>query len=587
MSDERVLAGGTVLDVENGELTAADLRIVGGVIQEWLPPGTATAGAEVVDVAGRVLVPGFMDAHLHIESSMLAPAEFARVAVQHGTTAVFVDPHEIANVAGPRGVEFFLQQADALPLDLFVGIPSCVPATHLETAGGAVALHDIDRLLEHARVYGLAEMMNFPGIIHGLGDARARVNIAWEAGKIVDGHAPGLSGPDLHTYVTNGENDGIVRIMSDHECTSQEEALEKHRAGVTIALRYGTASKDLDRILPGLWEATGGDLGGFMLCSDDVSAEELNADGHMDRTVRRARDLLAESAGLDAKAAAIEAIRLATRNVGAYFARFLQTTGHPPLGTLSEGARANVVILDSLESLQVVDVICGGRRQGERPPPANEPAPADLKSSVHLDHRLTADEFVVRVPPGASGARVIVHQPGSLLTGEMTVAVPAADGVVPSDPENDLAVLAVFERHGGPGTRFVGLVHGLGLRRGAVASTVAHDSHNLVLAGVDASDLAAAGEALRECGGGLAVAVDGTVTTLPLRLAGLMSDRSLPEVVGDFEMILAAVRQTGTPLENPFMALSFLSLPVIPNLKITDRGLVDVNRFEFVPLEIQ
>lgn len=588
MSCDLVLRGGDVLDVESGTLKRADLCISDGLVQFWAEPGESPTAERVVDASGRVLAPGFMDAHLHIESSMLAPAEFARAAARCGTTAAFVDPHEIANVAGVDGVEFFLEQADQLPLDLFVGIPSCVPATHLENAGGTIQLADIDRLLEHPRVCGLAEMMNFPGIVHGLGDARARVNMACEAGKIVDGHAPGLSGDDLQTYITNGENDGIARIMSDHECTTLDEVMEKHNAGMTIALRYGTASKDLDRILPGLWKAVNGDLRGFMLCSDDVAAAELAAEGHVDRIIRRAQSILIDAAGLDSASAGIEAIRLATRNVGAYFARFLETEGHPPYGTLNPGARANVAILDSLETLNVVGTVHGGHIHDSESTSPAQAVPAALRSSVRLSHTLDARDFALPVKGDSERVtlRVIDCEGGSLLTGEAIAEFAPAGGAVSPDPERDLAVIAVFERHGGSGTHCTGLVRGLGLKRGAIASTVAHDSHNLVVAGVDTDDLICVCNALRECGGGLAVCVAGKTTLLPLPIGGLMSDQPIDTVAREFRALLDAARQTGTAMGNPFMALSFLSLPVIPNLKITDCGLVDVNQFDFVPLQI-
>ncbi len=588
MSCDLILRGGEVLDVESGTLKRADLCISDGLVQFLTERGESLTAERIVDVSGRVLAPGFMDAHLHIESSMLTPAEFARAAASCGTTAAFVDPHEIANVAGVDGVEFFLEQADKLPLDLFVGIPSCVPATHLENAGGAIGLADIDRLLEQPRVCGLAEMMNFPGIVHGLGDARARVNMACEAGKIVDGHAPGLSGDDLQTYITNGENDGIARIMSDHECTNLEEALEKHNAGMTIALRCGTASKDIDRILPPLWEAVNGDLRGFMLCSDDVSAAELADNGHVDRIIRQAQSILVNAVGLDPQSAAIEAIRMATSNVGAYFARFLETEGYPPYGTLNPGARANVAIIDSLETLNVVGTVHGGQIHDSESTSPAQSVPAALRSSVQLKHGLGARDFELPVKGDSElvTVRVIDCEGGSLLTGEAAAEFTPAHGVVFPDPERDLAVIAVFERHGGPGTHCTGLVRGLGLKRGAIASTVAHDSHNLVAAGVDTGDLVSACDALQKCGGGLAVCVAGETTLLPLPIGGLMSDQPINTVVREFRALLDAARQTGTPMDNPFMALSFLSLPVIPNLKITDRGLVDVNQFDFVPFQL-
>lgn len=587
-----------LFDVENRAIRAVDVLVSEGRIERHLFAGAACDADREVDLDGALVIPGFMDAHLHIESSMLSVAEFARAAVACGTAAVFVDPHEIANVAGVPGVRYFLDQADALPIELFVGVPSCVPATHLENAGGQLGLDEITALLAEPRVYGLAEMMNFPGIIHGLGDARAKVDAALDAGKLVDGHAPGVTGSDLDAYVSNGRNDGVVRIGNDHECSNQDEAVEKHAKGMTIAIRCGTASKDIDRILPGLFQRMGGNLDRFMLCSDDVSAYELLTEGHVDRIVRRARDIFLAD-GLAPERAALEAVRLATLNVARYYESFLTTRGLGRAGTLSPGAPATFLVLDSLESLHVRSVYRNGEKQaptaldGEPPleggsPLEPLPSPPELRSSVKLPTPPSVADFAIPVPAGTGGAidtRVIGVQRNSLLTDGLTVRLPVTNGRIAADPARDIAKMAVFERHGGPGTHTVGLVQGLGLRVGAVASTVAHDSHNLVLAGVNDDDLVAAANALVDSGGGLAVSVGGHVETLPLPIGGLMSDERIHSVAEKLKTLVAnAAERTGCHLENPFMALSFLSLPVIPALKITDRGLVDVTSFDFTAL---
>ncbi len=586
---DRIFAGGRIVDVAERRIVRADVGVRGGRIV-WIGDATATdaasRAAETVDVAGRVLAPGLIDSHMHIESTMLAPREFAAAALAHGTTAVFVDPHEIANVCGRAGVELFLDEAKDAAIDIWIGVPSCVPATDLEDAGAALDLGEVAELLEHPGVYGLAEMMNFPGVIEGIGDARAKVDLAVAADLVVDGHAPGVSGEALRRYVTNGREDGIVRIESDHECTTAEEAIEKREAGVQVAIRYGSASRDLDRIVPGLFARYGATLDGFMLCSDDVDPIELETDGHVDRIVRRARELLVE-AGCDPEAAAIEAIRLATYEPGRFFARAIERDGRPGIGELAPGRKADFVVFDTLESLAVERVV----RDGCLVEANERPAPRDLGAycgTVRFARAIETEDLAVRVDSDSAtvDVRVIGAAAGTLITESLVRTAAVHDGMLHADPERDRAKLAVFERHHESGTRGVGFVEGLGIRRGAVASTIAHDSHNLIVAGVDDAAMAAAANRLAETGGGLAVAVDGTVTDLALPVAGLMSDGDLGSVSRGLAAVLDAARATGSSLESPFMTLSFLALPVIPELKLTNRGLVDVMRFEPVPLVV-
>ena len=600
MSAELLLRGGTVVDVVDKRCYAGDIFIRGGLIHHVeRAPGTIDAralaeDAQTLDVTGQYVIPGFIDPHLHVESSLLSPLEFAQAAVRCGATAVFVDPHEIANVAGRDGIDLFLRHAEFAPLDIFIGVPSCVPATAFEDTGAALTLADIEALLPHPRVYGLAEMMNFPGIIHDIGEARAKVDCAYNLGKIVDGHAPGVAGRDLARYVTNGRDDGTVRIMSDHESRTGAEALEKRRAGMTVAIRYGSATKDLDVILPYLVERQI-DLDGFMLCSDDLDAGELREHGHVDRSVRRARDILVEHAGMEAEQAAIQAIALATLHPARYFARFFRRHGHAEMGMIAPGAVANLAVLESLETLACTTVVRRGEVVVLKGELARNEAPDDhgasnadgkLLHSVTVSKPLAAADF--NVPYSGSGdaaqTRVIGAVDGSLTTQHRVLYLPVRGGAVQADPAQDAAKIAVIERHHNTGLRAVGFVSGLGIERGAVASTVGHDSHNLMVVGADERAMAAAANRLVALGGGMAVAVGNDVTVLPLAIGGLMSIESIDVVAAQFRSLLTAAAQTGTKSRNIFLLLSFLALPVIPHLKMTNRGLVDVDAFAPVPL---
>ncbi|UCF66925.1 MAG: adenine deaminase [Acidobacteriota bacterium] len=591
-----VLRGGKIVDVQHKSVREGDVVVENDVIVA-VGGRAEEDGARTLDVTGRYVAPGLIDAHLHIESSMLTPLEFARNAVRHGTTAVFVDPHEIANVAGRTGIKMFLEQAKQAPIDIFVGVPSCVPATPLEQAGATIGVEDIRALIGHEGVYGLAEMMNFPGIIHGKGDAREKVELVFELGKIVDGHSPRVSGEDLRRYVSNGRDDGVVRIMGDHESSEAEEALEKRRLGMYVAMRYSTLSADLDRILPGVLQQTR-DLDGFMLCSDDIAPIELAEQGHMDRTVRRARELLREHAGLELVEATLEAIALATVQPGRYFERFFAFHDRPGIGTLAPGRRANIVVFDSLERLDVDKVLRGGQLVVDAGEYLGEDVAwnyGGLLETVRIARLIRPDDFSLHVGTRGPTAtvRVIGIVPKQLPTALETHELPLQNGRLHADPERDIAKIAVIERHHGTGAIGVGLVRGLGLERGAVASTVAHDSHNLVVAGVDDESMARVANRLVELGGGLA-AVGGdagdasgeAAGELALPVGGLMSAKPIAEVVAHYRKLQQMVRQTGSPHENLFMILSFLPLAVIPELRITSNGLVDVGRFELVPLEV-
>lgn len=588
MSADLILRGGTIVDVVAQRCYAGDILIEDGLIQRITRAAEPATANATLDVAGQYVIPGFIDPHLHIESSMLSPLEFARTAVRHGTTAVFVDPHEIANVAGIDGIDLFLKQAEVAPLDIYIGIPSCVPATSFEDTGAELSLADIEELLPHPRVYGLAEMMNFPGIIHDIGEARAKVESAYTLGKVVDGHAPGVSGHDLALYITNGKADGTVRIMSDHESRTGPEALEKREAGMTVAIRYGSATKDMEEILPLLAEKKVS-LEGFMLCSDDLDAEELREHGHVDRIVRRARDMLVEHGGLGREQATIQAIAMATLHPARYFSRFFRHHGYAEMGEVAPGKIANLAILESLDSLDCTAVIRRGAVVWDGNSTERQEAPGDygrLLHTVTVAEPLAASDFEIPYegPEREAAVRVIGAVEGSLTTESKVLSLPVRGCAIHADATQDVIAIAVIERHHNTGLRAVGLVSGLGMRQGAVASTVGHDSHNLIVAGVDEQAMATAANHLVAIGGGMAVAIGDEITALPLAIGGLMSTSSVDTVVAAYRSLLDAAKRTGTTSKNIFLLLSFLALPVIPHLKITNRGLVDVDAFAPVSL---
>lgn len=620
MSNALLIRGGSLVDVEAGTVKPADLAIVGDRIAAVLPPGMPPpagfpADATIREANGLFLAPGLIDAHLHIESSLLTPAEFARAALPHGTTGVFVDPHELANVAGGPGVDFFLAAAASLPLDMFVGIPSCVPATDFEEAGGSLGLADVQRYLPHPQVYGLAEMMNVPGIVHGFGDGRGKVSAALAAGKFVDGHCPGLGGAELATYVSNGGNDGVARITSDHESVTAAEVAAKIAAGMTIALRYGSATRDLDRILPELlrpnsavpgapsavgegWRELVCRLRGLMLCSDDLDPAELCSHGHVNRIVRRAAAILRADAGLSPETAAALALRLATLAPAQHYAPFFQLTGRPPRGRLAAGYLADLVAFTGIKHFEAAWVIKNGQLAAEHgtpvacgtsPTPAGAPTAATFHNSVHLARTVTPADFDIPAgfKEGFVNVRVIVVVPDSLLTQEKIVNLRVEHGMIRADPTRDILTLAVIERHHGTGHIGLGFVQGLGLLEGALASTVTHDSHNLIVAGTNAAFMAEAANRVASHGGGMLALSDTQRWDLPLPVAGLMADAPAATVAQAKVDLLAGAAQLGSPLRNPFMTLSFLALPVIPDLKLTTRGLFDVRAFKAVPLIVE
>ncbi|MFH1765358.1 MAG: adenine deaminase [Gemmatimonadota bacterium] len=545
--------GGRVVNVFTGEIEEVDVAVSGRFVA-GLGPGYDAAS--VIDLEGSFLLPGLIDAHVHVESSMVTPREFARAVVPHGTTTVVSDPHEIANVHGMEGIRYMLAASEGLPLTVFVMASSCVPATAMGTAGAELDAEALKDLLSHPRVLGLAEVMNFPGVIFEDPGVIAKLDVF--AGRSVDGHAPGLRGQALNAYIAGGPS-------SDHESTSPEEVMEKLRRGMTVFFREATNARNLLDVLPAL---TPENRRRVALCTDDRQPPDLLDVGGIDAMVRT---LIQE--GIPP----IEAIRLATLNPAEHF----RLTDR---GAIAPGRRADLLIVNDLDALAISEVYSGGvlaARAGttlpwKLPSPTPPPSPS---------MRIDPGAIDLRIPGREGRVRVIQVIPNQIITGAKEVIPSLLDGQVVSDPSRDLLKIAVMERHIGSGRVGLGLVTGMGLKKGAIAGTVAHDHHNLLAIGVDDDSMLAAVTAVSEMGGGLAVALDGELLgALPLPVGGLMSEEPIEVVREGLNKVLEAVRALGSPLHDPFMAMSFLALEVIPSLKITDQGLVDVDRFQRVGL---
>jgi adenine deaminase len=535
-------------EIHTGSLAIAEGHIVG-----W----KEMAAKKVLDGKGYFLSPGLIDSHIHVESTMLPPSEFARAVIAHGTTAVVADPHEVGNVGGMEGLNWMMRQGRESPLNFYWAAPSCVPASPLDTPGAVLGVEEITDLLAMENVVSLGEVMNYPGVIHGDSEVHAKIAAAKARGLAVDGHAPGLTGQELFAYVAAG-------IETDHECTRLKEAEEKLRLGVLIQMRQGSAEHNLNELLPLIktpWTSR------LMFSTDDRNPVDLSEKGHLNEHLR-----LCVAGGIDPAVA----VRIATLNP----ARHYRLSGQ---GTLSPGSKADVVLFKDLKNFDVDTVIIGGNviyREGYFLASMEHGKPS-FPSSMRVKNPV---KDALTVHREGDLLKVIKLIPNQVVTEKGYYHVPPGDIVKPNLQE-DILKIAVFERHHDTGNVGVGFVQGFGFKTGAVATTVAHDSHHLIVAGTNDDDMLIAVKKSTEMQGGIAVARNGEVlATLPLPLFGLMSDQPLQALVKQFKEVHAAVNALGGPLKDPLMQISFLALPVIPTLKITDKGLVDVTLFSRVPL---
>ena len=552
-----LIKDGRVVDVFSGQIEKKDVAIFAGVIVGF---GDYQA-KKIVDVKGDFLCPGLIDGHVHVESSMVTIPEFARAVLPNGTTSVVIDPHEIANVHGREGIRFMAESARGIPLNVFIMLPSCVPATNMETSGATLKASALRPLFKEPWAIGLAEMMNFPGVIFR--DSEVLKKIETAKGRPIDGHAPMLSGKRLYAYLTAG-------IRSDHECTTLKEAKEKLKNGMWIQMREGTTARNLKDLLP---LVTTKNSRRIFFVTDDRHPKELLKEGHIDSMIRQAIHL-----GLDP----ILAIQMATLNAAEYF----RLDG---LGAIAPGYRADLVTFDHLGRFRIGKVFKDGILVAENgkmliTPPGRKGLKVGLRvrGSVRVGP-LKKDAFLLR--SNQLLAKVIQLIPNQIVTKKVMKKIILKEGVAYPNIKEDILKIVVVERHKATGNIGIGFVQGFGLRNGAIGSSVAHDSHNLVIVGTNDHDILKTVNVIQAMRGGLVVVSDGKVlSSLPLPIAGLMSESAVPQVYLQLEALHRAVRKLGCKIPDPFMALSFLSLPVIPELKITDKGLVDVNEFKFVPL---
>jgi adenine deaminase len=544
-----VLKGGRWFDLVTGQLRSSDVAISGDRI---VGVGADYIGGVEIDISGQIIVPGFIDTHLHVESSLVTPYEFDRCVLRHGVTTAICDPHEISNVLGIEGLKYFLDCSLHTIMDLRVQLSSCVPATHLETSGARLDANDLAPFMDHPQVIGLAEFMNFPGVISA--DKQCLDKLALFEGQHIDGHAPLVRGLDLNAYLAAG-------IRTDHETTTADEALEKLSKGMQILIREGSVSKDLHALVPIMTERHSPHIA---LCTDDRNPLDIAEEGHLDFMIREA---IAHGADVLAtyRAASISAARI---------------FGLQDRGLVAPGWRADLCVIDGLETCRVSHVFSAGRLVSDDVFANRKIVPPVGRNSVHVKP-ISATRLVAR--GSGKQAHVMGVDQGKIITQHLRRDLPSDNGVVRCDVEQGIAKVAVIERHGINGNLGLGFVHGFGLKAGAIASTVGHDSHNICVVGMNDDDMAAACNRLREIEGGFVVVRDGAVLAeMPLPIAGLMSLEPFETVRDQLLPLRAAAKSLGTTLLEPFLQVAFLPLPVIPHLKISDLGMVDVDKFELI-----
>lgn len=549
-----VIKNANLVNVFNDEIQKTSIAIYNGKIAGI---GEGYAGEKEIDVKGAYVTPAFIDGHVHIESSMCTPKEFAKAVVPAGTLTVVADPHEIANVFGLHGISFMREACKDLPLRVYIMLPTCVPATNSETSGFELESYDLSLLMNDESVLGMAEMMNFPGVLNCDNSVMAKINLGQGKHKKIDGHAPGLTGKDLCGYVAAG-------VMSDHECTNPKEAAEKLGLGMYVMIREGSAAKDLKPLIPIL---KGKNTRRCIFVTDDRHPTDLK--GHINDMVRRC---------VEAGVNPITAIKVASLNTAEYF-------GLNNLGAVAPGYNADILIFDNLKDFKPQMVLKNGEivaENGEILVDLEHKVIPKLRGSVNVKW-IENEDF--KIPAKSDRAKVIEVIPRSLLTKGIISNIKVKDGYAEADVENDILKAVVLERHRATGNIGKGFIKGFGLKSGAIASTVAHDSHNMIVVGTNDEDMKIAATELVKTQGGKVVVNNGEILSiLPLPIAGLMSDKPFEKVLEGCKELKRGVEQIGCKLEDPFMTMSFLSLSVIPDLKITDKGVFDVNAFKFVDI---
>ncbi len=547
-----ILTNAWIVNVFTGEIEQGNVAICDGMIAGI---GDYNWAEEVLDLEGRYLAPGFIDGHVHLESSMLDVAQYARAIVPHGTLTIVTDLHEIANVCGLEGIRYVMDSSRQLPLDFFLMAPSCVPATHLETSGANLDVEALRKVFRLKGCIGLGEVMNFPGVING--DESVLNKIVLARGKVVDGHAPGVTGKDLDAYIAAG-------IYSDHESVSLDEARVKLDKGMHIMIREGSSEKNLEALLPIVTDKT---YKRSMFVVDDRSCVDLLNDGDIDAVIRKAIKL-----GLEP----VRAIQLATINTAEYFKL-------NRLGAIAPGYHANIVIIDDLFEFSINEVFYRGRPvagDGKALFPAGKTRKMKLTDTVNIK---PFDVDALKLVASGDTEPVIEIIPGQIITRKIQEKVKSVDGIIMPDIARDILKLVVVERHKATGNIGLGMVKGFGLKKGALASSITHDSHNIVAVGTSDEDIYTAVKEIERLNGGLVAAADGKIlASLSLPVAGLLSDKPLEVVAEQLDKLEKVATRLGTALVSPFSTLSFVALPVIPELRLTDLGLVDVNEFRLI-----
>ena len=556
-----LLCGGNVVNVFTGEIQKTNVLIED---EKIIGVGDYSADdADITeDVTDKFICPGFIDGHIHIESTMLTPSELAKIALNHGTTSIVSDPHEMANVCGVEGIEYMIEASEGIPLNVYINIPSCVPATPFDESGAILEAEDVRHLYKHPRVVGLAEMMNYPGVIFKDKSVIKKITDAHEEGKVVDGHAPFLSGKDLDKYCS-------YLIGSDHECSDINEAIEKIRKGQRIMIRQGTAAKNLVDLLP-LFDPPYNHR--CILVADDRHPADIMNEGHIDHIIRLVKE--------NGKSP-ITAIQMATINTAEYF-------GIKGVGAIAPGYRADIVVLNDIDTADVCHVYSHGKKvvsdkkvlEFDKPKISKSLSDVTL-NSFHLKELTTEDLYI---EPKSEYCRVIEIIPGQLITKEKISKIDWTknNGI---DTEKDILKLAVIERHKNTGHIGLGYINGIGLKKGAMASSVSHDSHNIILIGTNDEDMVIAANHIRKFGGNVVVADGEIVAEMKLPVAGLMTDMSAEEIAQQNENVRKSVYNLGVNDNiEPFMNMAFVSLSVIPSIKMTTQGLVNVDKMERVEL---